>query len=94
MPGGIIQRNALVVQLDKKDYLLQVEERKAEVAEAQYRLELEKGQQAIAEREWNLFEKSSSSSTSNTKLALRGPHLEYHYVQINPPPMVFIFFSC
>lgn len=77
VPGGIIKKGALIVQLDRKDYLLQVAERKAEVAEAQYRLELEKGHRAIAEREWRLFAQETSTLTPNKNLALREPHLKY-----------------
>ena len=75
IPGGLINKDSLVVQIDPIDYALKSKERKAEVAEAQYKLELEKGQQVIAKQEWRLLEENIAATQTGKSLALREPHL-------------------
>lgn len=76
VPGGIIEKGSLVAQLDPVDYEFLVAEAKADLAQAEYELELEQGQQVIARHEWDLLEKElGPAMLANRRLALREPHL-------------------
>ena len=77
IPGGIIGKGELVAQIDPLDYQLLVNEREAEMAEARYSLELEEGQQIIAEEEWHLLEEEVVAMQASKSLALREPHLRF-----------------
>ncbi|MEO1273747.1 MAG: hypothetical protein AAFX99_37195, partial [Myxococcota bacterium] len=55
IPGGIIAEGELLYRVDARDYRIGVAEAQAAVADAQARLNLEKGQQVIARKEWELF---------------------------------------
>jgi RND family efflux transporter MFP subunit len=77
VPGGIIGKDELVVQIDPLDYQLQVSEREAELATARYEVKVEEGRQIIASQEWQLLEKEEFLDDQVSKhLALREPHLE------------------
>jgi biotin carboxyl carrier protein len=52
-----------------------VHEYRAEVEEANFELDLEKGKQVIAGREWTLMEKEIKTAEAGKSLALREPHL-------------------
>ena len=82
IPGGLINKDSLVVQIDPINYALKINERKAEVAEAQYRLELEKGRQVIAQQEWRLLEENIAATQNGKSLALREPHLRSVQAQL------------
>ena len=76
VPGGIIEKGDVIARIDPADYEFQVEEAKADLAEAQYELDLELGKQVIAKHEWNLLEKDLDPGLlTGKKLALRKPHL-------------------
>lgn len=77
VPGGVINKDDFILQIDPADYTLQVKERLAEVATAQYEQELEEGRQTIARQEWLLMEKDVGSSLTSKSLALREPHLKH-----------------
>ncbi len=76
VPGGIIGGDDLVIQIDPLDYSLQVSERQAEVATAQYELEVEEGRQVIARQEWQILERELLGDKVSKTLALREPHLK------------------
>ena len=77
VPGGIIKKDDLVVQIDPLDYQLQVSEREAELATARYEVNVEEGRQIIARQEWQLLDKEELLEDQVSKhLALREPHLE------------------
>ncbi len=76
VPGGIIRQGEILLQIDPTDYQLRVTQSRAEVASAQYELELEKGQQLIAAQEWKLLEADITPTARGKALALRKPHLE------------------
>ena len=82
IPGGLINKDSLVVQIDPTDYALLINERKAEVAEAQCQLDLEKGQQVIAKQEWRLLEENIAATQTGKSLALREPHLRSVQAQL------------
>lgn len=75
VPGGLIRKAEIIIQIDPADYKLLVSEYSAEVEEAMFELDLEKGKQVIAEREWELMEKEINTSAAGKSLALREPHL-------------------
>ena len=50
VPGGIIGQGRFLAQIDPVDYDLLVREREAEVVEAEYQLEIERGKQIIARK--------------------------------------------
>ncbi len=74
VPGGLINQDEMVIQVDPSDYELKVIEYRAEMEEAIFELDLEQGKQAIAEREWKLMEKEIETSAAGKSLALREPH--------------------
>lgn len=76
VPGGIIGKDELVIQIDPTDYRLQVSERQADVATARYELEVEEGRQIIARQEWKVLEKELHGDKASRNLALREPHLK------------------
>ncbi|MCF8055305.1 MAG: efflux RND transporter periplasmic adaptor subunit [Desulfocapsa sp.] len=76
VPGGIIKKGELVVQIDPLDYSLQVSEREAELATARYEVKVEEGRQIIASQEWLLLENELPGDQVSKHLALREPHLE------------------
>jgi hypothetical protein len=76
IPGGLIEQDKLILQIDSTDYKLQVSAREAELVEALVELELENGRQVIAKREWELLEKEIATSGAGKSLALREPHLK------------------
>lgn len=75
IPGGIVEKGELLVELDSIDYQLLATELKADVARAEYELELERGQQVIARKEWQLLENNIEITEKGKSLALREPHL-------------------
>lgn len=77
VPGGIVNRDDLIIQIEPLDYQLQISERQAEVTTAQYELEVEQGKQIIAGQEWQILEKELQSNQGSKNLALRKPHLQH-----------------
>jgi RND family efflux transporter MFP subunit len=75
IPGGLIRRDDMVIQIDPSDYELTVNEYRAALEEAVFELDLEEGKQVIAEREWKLMEGEISTTRAGKSLALREPHL-------------------
>ena len=79
VPGGIVKKGDLLIQIDPLDYQLQTNERKAELTTARYELEVEKGRQVIAKEEWQLLEQELGDDQVSKHLALREPHLKNSY---------------
>jgi len=75
VPGGLININDVVIQVDPAEYELNVNEYMAELEEAMFELDLEEGKQVIAQREWKLMEKEIETAAEGKSLALREPHL-------------------
>ncbi len=75
VPGGLIGKDDMLIQIDPADYELSVREYKAEMEEAMFELDLEQGRQAIAGREWKLMEDEIKYTSAGKSLALREPHL-------------------
>lgn len=73
--GGVLQAGEIMVKLDPRDYVAAVEQNRAKVEKAEFDLIVEKGRKLIAEKEWQLLDKSLKQGGLGKDLALRIPHL-------------------
>ena len=73
--GGLLRTGDVLLQIDPRDYTYAVETQQGALAKAEFELQLERGNQVIAEREWDLLESSIPTSEMGKQLALRKPHL-------------------
>jgi len=73
VPGGFFAKGELLVAIDPADYQLAVMRLKSEVARAQYNLELEMGNQRVAQQEFDIL--GQEVSETEKKLMLREPQL-------------------
>ncbi len=81
--GGILEQDEALLRIDPRDYQFAVDEQRASLAEAEFDLKVELGNQAVAKREWNLLKPSSGDvSALSQQLALRRPHLKEKYVAL------------
>lgn len=72
--GNRVARGEKLLLLEPADYQLAVAQAESKVAEAAYNLILEKGNQEIALREWELYDNKDKASQQDKDLALRKPH--------------------
>ncbi|MEZ5303072.1 MAG: efflux RND transporter periplasmic adaptor subunit [Verrucomicrobiales bacterium] len=75
VPGGRLAAGEMLVEIDGDDYKLALAERMAELEDAKYELEVERGRQIIAKREWEQLREDVPEADANPALALREPHL-------------------
>ena len=75
VPGGYIAEGEELVAIEPVDYELAVIEREAELEEARYQYEVEKGRQVVAQREWGALRDEIEEVEVNRSLVLREPHL-------------------
>lgn len=73
VPGGRFEKGETLVEIDPSDFELAVRQRETDVASARASLELEMGQQAVAQREYELL--GETISDENRGLVLRQPQL-------------------
>lgn len=73
IPGGLIAKGEPVLKLDPTDYRLVVMQHEAAVAEAKSKRAIEKGQQDVARREFELL--GRTIGVNERDLVLRGPQL-------------------
>ena len=74
--GGLLRKGDILLRIDPRDYGYAVEAQQGALAKAEFELQLEQGNQVIAQREWNLLESSIKTSKMGKRLALREPHLQ------------------
>lgn len=74
VPGGIVSRGATLFTIEPVDYRLAVAQARTRLAEAEAALALERGRQAVARREYELFE-DELPAEQDPALALREPQL-------------------
>ncbi|MBX2811096.1 MAG: efflux RND transporter periplasmic adaptor subunit [Myxococcales bacterium] len=74
-PGGLVKAGEVLLRIDARNYRLAVNERRASVARSQADLDLELGQQRVAQKEWDMLQ-GSMSGEADERLALRQPQLE------------------
>ncbi len=73
-PGGFVEDGQLLLRLDPSDYRNTVRQRRSEVRQARSDLQLEMGQQDVAEQEYELL--GDTLTPENRSLVLREPQLE------------------
>ena len=74
--GGLIDEGELLFKIDPRDYEIQVKVQEADVSQAWVALEIEKGNQTVAKREWELLGTEELKKKGNEALALRKPQIE------------------
>jgi RND family efflux transporter MFP subunit len=72
-PGGLFKAGDVILRIDPRDYETAVKQQEAAVERAHLEVEIEKGRQVIAEREWKLLEEDISLDGASQNLALRRP---------------------
>jgi RND family efflux transporter MFP subunit len=72
--GGLLKKGEKIVQLDPTDFRLIIQQRQSDLAQAEFNLKLEQGQQAIALREFELL--GGELTEQEQELVLRKPHLK------------------
>lgn len=73
--GGLLSEGEILLKLDPRDYVVDVEKNRANVEKAEFELILEKGKKLVAEKEWQLLDPSFKQGGLGKNLALRIPHL-------------------
>ncbi len=73
-PGGFVGKGRTLIQIDPADYKNMLELRKSDLAQAQSDLKLEMGQQAVAQKDYELL--SDTLPEKEKALVLRKPQLE------------------
>lgn len=76
IPGGVFREGQMLASIDDRDYKFAVEAQKERVANAQFLLKQERGQQLVAQQEWALLEDSVPTTEEGKELALRKPQIE------------------
>lgn len=74
-PGGRVREGDVVLRLDPSDYQNQLQQRQSELAQATTALEIEMGEQAIAERDFRRIEGGRNLTEMQRALVLREPQL-------------------
>lgn len=84
MVGGILAKGDALLHIDPRDYHVEVDQQRASLAKADFDLHVERGNQAVAQREWTLLEPSIRSINElSRQLALRRPHLKEKQIALN-----------
>lgn len=73
--GARLAAGSELVQIEARDYQLEVARQQAAVKKARAALDIEMGQQDIARQEWQIFQ-SNVTSAAPAPLALRQPYLQ------------------
>jgi RND family efflux transporter MFP subunit len=73
IPGGIIDAGEKIMAIDRRDYEIAVEQRRADVANAIKNLKVEQGNQAVARQEYELL--GEIVTEEDQELVLREPQL-------------------
>ncbi|MCB1148992.1 MAG: efflux RND transporter periplasmic adaptor subunit [Chlamydiia bacterium] len=74
--GKILEKGQPLIKIDPSNYLIAVEQEKANLVKAEFELKLEEGRQVIAKREWELLSTTVKETEIGEELALRVPHLQ------------------
>lgn len=75
-PGGIIGADEMIIRLDPQEFEYALARAEAELAEVVAALEVERGRQLVAEREWESFGRDLPESELGKALMLRKPQLQ------------------
>lgn len=74
-PGGLVSEGDVLIRIDPEEYELALAAAQGALAEAGAALQVERGRQRVAEREWELFGKDLPNAELGRELALREPQL-------------------
>jgi RND family efflux transporter MFP subunit len=75
--GGRIKAGEILFEIDPRDYEIAVDGARANLAQAQFLLKQEQGNQIVAKREWELLsDELGAINDLNRQLALREPQLK------------------
>jgi RND family efflux transporter MFP subunit len=74
--GGLLPAGAVAARIDPRDYAAALAQARARLAQARTALEVERGRQVVARREWKLFEGDLDATLADSMLALRKPQLD------------------
>ncbi len=80
-PGGLIEKGEVLFRIQGDDYRLGVEQARTAVDQAEAQLRIERGQQNVARKEWELF-KNQVGADQDPSLALREPQLKVAEVNL------------
>jgi RND family efflux transporter MFP subunit len=75
VPGGRFVEGETLLQIDDRDYKLEIIKRRGELARAEQDYQIERGEQAMGKYYWNLVDKSRTNSELQQLLTLRKPQL-------------------
>lgn len=75
IPGGRFTAGDVLARIDPRDYELAVAQAEAQVVQAGYQLKVEEQRGAVAEREWEIFDRDAAGTREGRDMALRKPHL-------------------
>ena len=80
VPGGELEAGELVVKIEADDYEISLAEANAGLEQAKAQLEIERGREAVAEREWEIFEETAANALGEERgefksLATREPQI-------------------
>ena len=73
--GGLVRAGEVLFTIDPHDYRLAVDAERGNLARAEFELQVEQGNQVVAQQEWDLLEPSIETTEQGRVLALRQPHL-------------------
>ena len=73
--GGLVHMGEVLFAIDPHDYRLAVDVERGNLARAEFELQVEQGNQVVAQQEWDLLEPSIETTRQGRILALRQPHL-------------------
>ncbi|QQE13173.1 efflux RND transporter periplasmic adaptor subunit [Planctomycetota bacterium] len=74
VPGGRIAKGSVICTIDPADYQITIKQRQADLIKSKNELAIEQGRRNVAQREYNLLNKSASPE--DLKLILREPQLQ------------------
>ena len=74
-PGGFLNKNSVLLNIDPVDYALALQQAKQQLQVAESALMLEKGRGEVARREWEMLADGKNNSQNEKDLALRIPQL-------------------
>lgn len=74
-PGGLLRKGQTALRLDDADYRLAVRQAESAVVTAKADLDLELGQQRVAEAQLEMLKEAAGTVDGDTSLALRKPQL-------------------
>ncbi|MEO0325917.1 MAG: efflux RND transporter periplasmic adaptor subunit, partial [Myxococcota bacterium] len=85
VPGGRFRQGETLLRLDSRDYRLALESQEANLSAAGLELQLERGRQVVAEREWQVFgaPEGTAGSEASQALARRQPQLDNAQVAVS-----------